>query len=608
MSQDSAPEAEVLVSEPRRAVIYLRVSTTGQADTDYSAEGFSIPAQREACLRAAERLEASVVDEYVDRGESARSAARPALQRLLKRLSQDQDVDFVIVHKVDRLARSREDDVAIALAIRKSGAQLVSATENIDETPSGKLLHGIMATIAEFYSANLAAEAKKGMLQKVKLGGTPSIAPIGYLNVSERIDGKEVRTVIVDPERSPNVKWAFEAFATGDFTIRQLTEALEARGLRTRATKKMPSKPLSLSRVHKMLRHPYYVGLVPFDGALYEGRHQPLVSAELFQQVQDVLDGHRRRGERPHRRTHYLKGSLFCGLCRRMLSIGYSRGRGGVYPYFFCLGRHRDKRCRLPYLSFDAIEEMMEDYWREVRIAPEQLDQVRSDVKAHIARTTSQHEAERERQLDRLRQLQAQSKKLLQAHYADAIPLDLLREEQARIIREQAEAETVLESLATEQAALQAALQEALGFLDSASALYLGGTHAVRRELNQALFHKLWVVPDGIAGADLASPFAELLTDDLSERLEREGQLATEGRQAEIVSSGPAGRSGWRPPRAWRLERPRGLLPAETENTAPEAEPGSNVTVLVGKAGFEPATSASRTLRANQAAPLPVGG
>ena len=121
---------------------------------------------------------------------------------------------------VDRLARSREDDVAIALAIKRSGAQLVSATENIDDTPSGKRLHGIMATIAEFYSANLSAEASKGLQQKAKLGGTVPLAPIGYLNVIERYEGaKEIRTVGIDPERAPHVRWAFETFATGDWTI-----------------------------------------------------------------------------------------------------------------------------------------------------------------------------------------------------------------------------------------------------------------------------------------------------------------------------------------------------------------------------------------------------
>ncbi len=199
MSEVSTPTSNGTLPT-KRAVVYLRVSTAAQADRDYNAEGFSIPAQREACLRTAEQLSATVVDEYVDRGESARSSARPALQAMLSRIRLAKDIDYVIVHKVDRLARSREDDVAIGLSLRQAGAALVSATENIDDTPSGKLMHGIMATIAEFYSANLANEARKGMRQKAKSGGTPGMAPFGYLNVRERTpEGRDVKTVAVDP-------------------------------------------------------------------------------------------------------------------------------------------------------------------------------------------------------------------------------------------------------------------------------------------------------------------------------------------------------------------------------------------------------------------------
>ncbi len=148
------------------AISYLRVSTSAQAETDFSDEGFSIPAQREANERTADRLNAVIVAEFLDRGESAKTADRPELQAMLRFLREQGGISYVIIHKVDRLARSREDDVTINLAIRKAGAQLVSSTENIDETPSGKLLHGIMATIAEFYSQNLAQEAKKGTESK----------------------------------------------------------------------------------------------------------------------------------------------------------------------------------------------------------------------------------------------------------------------------------------------------------------------------------------------------------------------------------------------------------------------------------------------------------
>src|SRR5690349_4418127 len=123
-------ETKEAASGVGRAVIYLRVSSAQQADRDYDPEGFSIPAQREACKRKTETLGAIVVEEFVDRGESAKTANRPGLQALLARLEQG-DITHVICHKVDRLARNRADDVAIVMKIRSHGAQVVSATENI---------------------------------------------------------------------------------------------------------------------------------------------------------------------------------------------------------------------------------------------------------------------------------------------------------------------------------------------------------------------------------------------------------------------------------------------------------------------------------------------
>jgi hypothetical protein len=107
----------------KRAVIYLRVSTAEQAHGDGASEGYSIPAQRDACTRKAHDLGAQVVAEFVDRGESARSAARPGLQLMLGRLAEHKDVEYVIVHKVDRLARNRADDVQIQLGIEREGSR-----------------------------------------------------------------------------------------------------------------------------------------------------------------------------------------------------------------------------------------------------------------------------------------------------------------------------------------------------------------------------------------------------------------------------------------------------------------------------------------------------
>lgn len=250
----------------KRAAIYLRVSTVAQATRGREPEGYSIPAQREACQAKAAELDAEVVAEYVDRGESAKTADRPELKALLARLDAERDLDLVIVHKVDRLARNRYDDATITYALHEAGVALVSVTENIDSTPVGAFMHAIVAANAEFYSANLAAEAKKGLVQKAKTGGTPHRAPLGYLNVRKLIEGQEIRTVEIDPERAPHIRWAFAAYGSGAHTLDTLFAALTERGLRTRPTAKKPAKPLSLSQLATLLQNPYYVGTVRYAG------------------------------------------------------------------------------------------------------------------------------------------------------------------------------------------------------------------------------------------------------------------------------------------------------------------------------------------------------
>jgi site-specific DNA recombinase len=296
MSLETATPARagsVPAAAQKVAVSYARVSTREQAERDGDPDGYSLPAQLEANRKKAESKNAIVVREFVERGESAKFAdTRPELQNMLAYIN-EHPVDYVIVHKVDRLARNRLDDAQIHLLIKKAGAQLVSATENIDETPSGMLLHGIMSSIAEFYSRNLAHEVVKGMEQKAKTGGTPGKVPLGYRNVRVMNDeGREVRTVDVDPERAPLIAWAFVAYATGDWTLKQMAAELERRGLTTRTTPRSPAHPITYNGLHKILSTAYYKGEVTYRGVRYAGRHQPLIDEVTWTRVQDVLTSH----------------------------------------------------------------------------------------------------------------------------------------------------------------------------------------------------------------------------------------------------------------------------------------------------------------------------
>ena len=174
-----------------RAVIYLRVSSTGQVRTDYNPEGISIPAQREACLRKARDLGVTVIDEYVEPGRSGtKMTKREAFQQMLARVRSQGDVDVIIIYQLSRMARNRYDDAIVMADLRKRGVTLVSATEAIDDTPVGQLMHGILATFNEYQSRQSGADIAYKMGQKARNGGTLGRAKLGYLNHIDHSDGR----------------------------------------------------------------------------------------------------------------------------------------------------------------------------------------------------------------------------------------------------------------------------------------------------------------------------------------------------------------------------------------------------------------------------------
>ena len=567
------------------AVIYLRVSTKEQAERGGDGEGFSIPAQREACRRKAEALGAVVIEEFVDRGESARSSARPELQRMLGHLIEE-PATYVIVHKIDRLARNRADDVEINLVIQKAGATLVSCTENIDETPSGILLHGIMSSIAEFYSANLANEVKKGSLQKAKTGGTVGKAPTGYLNVREIENGREVRTVEIDPVRGPLMKYAFERYAKGDINLRDLLADLTERGLDTTPGPKTPSKPLRLSHFHRLLTHPYYKGLVCYKGITYPGNHEALVSEAIWEKVQETLQAKGRAGEKQRKHPHYLKGTVYCGDCGSRLLVSNNRGRRGkIYPYFICLGRQQKRTdCSQRAVLIETIEQQVEYHYETVQPTAELLDQLRDLILDEMLLQQTAAEQERHVQERRKTQLLDEQAKLLQAHYAEAVPLELMKKEQKRIESELAAIDERLRATSLHFEEVEANLNQALALAENWAAAYRDAGPTIRRQMNQAIFKKIYVDDEGGVTSEFSEPFELLLSSEVIEAARDHAQVLDADpeyieRELEALY------------REWSEERELVGAGVGNEQTPTLPRRGLKYDILVGAEGLEPPTS-----------------
>lgn len=482
----------------KRAVSYLRVSTREQAERGGREEGFSIPAQREANKKKATAMGAKVVKEFVERGASGTTTRRPALQEMLRYLDEEgEGIDYVIVHKLDRLARNRADDVALNQRFDAHGIRLVSTSENIDQTPGGILLHGIMSSIAEFYSRNLAGEVIKGMSQKAASGGVITRAPLGYLNTRRITNGREERTASLDEQRAPLIRYAFQAYSSGDWSLKTLTRELNERGLTTLATARTASAPVQVRTVHGILTNPFYTGVITYRGVTYPGQHTPLVDPGTFETVQTILHG-KLAGERVITHDHYLKSTLFCGQCGFRMIVQITTNRHGTtYPYYACLGRHSKRTtCTLRSIQIDHVEDLITDLYQRIALTAEFRDALEDLLRAGLKLLRKDTDAEREHLHQAKLSIQRRQRKLLEAHYNDAIGIDMLRTEQQQLTTELNATTRRLDALSADYTEADRLITQALDLAQHCAKLYRVAPEHVRRMLNQTLFERLDVIED----------------------------------------------------------------------------------------------------------------
>ena len=576
--------------------IYLRVSTKEQARTGGGAEGYSIPAQREACYAKAKQLGITIREEYVDAGESARSADRDELQRMLRDIKTVKP-DHVIVHKIDRLARNREDDIAINLMLRKHGARLVSCTENIDDTPSGRLLYGLMAEIAQFYSGNLAQEVLKGLVRKAQEGGTPFRAPLGYLNRRETRGSAEYSWVELDSERAEIIRWCFEQYATGEWSAIDLTLVAQAKGLTSRPTPSRPGKPVSLTTMYKILANPYYMGIISYQGIHYEGKHQPLIEPDVWLANQAILAAHNHTGEKDRTHNHYLRSTIYCSACGARLIFSRNRGKSGEhYDYFFCVKKKtKANNCSRRAMRLERIEDGIASFYRRFRVRPEYAEQIRTAVRDELAAQQAEASRGLERASSRKQRVQDEREKLLQAHYGGAIPQDLLASEMKRLTRELAAADTEIKAAQVSTADVEATLNQALIAASHCEQAYLIAPDHVKRQINQGFFEKLFIDEDGtVERAEMTEPFAALL--DAGHAI----QALASGTEASRTSPADVLRATFGETIA---------VTDRVQNNTPGARIASgrclNKDLLVELRGIEPLTFSMRTRRATNCATAP---
>jgi DNA invertase Pin-like site-specific DNA recombinase len=262
---------------------YVRVSDPRQG------KGVSLGEQEEA-IRAYASQKGFEISEWFRELETASAKGRRVFTRMLAKLERGA-ADGVIIHKIDRSARNLEDWTTIGRLVDR-GIDVQFAHDRIDlHTRGGRLSADIMAVVAADYIRNLREEVKKGFYGRLKQGIYPLPAPMGYINKGAGI-AKEI-----DPLTGSIIKEGFEHYARGGVSIRELRAAFEAKGLKSRKGKR-----ISTAGIAKMLRNPFYVGLIRIarTNETFEGAHAPLIARRTFDRVQSIIDGRTVTSKRRH--------------------------------------------------------------------------------------------------------------------------------------------------------------------------------------------------------------------------------------------------------------------------------------------------------------------
>ncbi len=334
---------------------------------------------------------------------------------------------------------------------------------------------------------------------------------MGYLNTRRRIDGREVRTVVVDPDRAPLVQWAFEAYATGEWTIRRITDELAARGFKVLPHRRKVPGPPHMSNVFHMLTNRYYIGKVIFKGVEYDGRHQPLIPESLFERVQEVLRMNA-NGEKQRTHRHYLKSTVWCGRCGSRLCVMQAKGQ---YLYFFCVGRQQRRTgCDLPYLPALDVEAAVERYYKIIRVPEALQETIRAGLRAELDEQRLRAAPEIAHARSRVTELEDERRRLARGVVTGSIPEDLAREEQERINRELSHAQRILATSEIVYAKIEDTLNRALALVGRCDEVYQLGGPQVRRMSNQFFFEQLLIDVEEevmVTGAVLREPWDIIL-------------------------------------------------------------------------------------------------
>lgn len=462
----------------KRADLYVRVSTDEQA-----ARGYSQRDQEERLRRYCDMHHIAVrkviYDDY-----SAKTFDRPGWSGLLEGYNRDKyNPDFVLFTKWDRFSRNTGDAYQMISTLRRRAVEPQAIEQPLDlSIPENKLMLAFYLASPEVENDRRALNTFMGMRKAKKEGRWMGCPPVGYINRTSETGKKHI---VIDPGRGELMKWAFHEIASGFLAADQVRKLLVIQGLKC-----------SGSTFYNAIRNPVYCGRIYIPAYMDEeayyvkGQHQPLISEELFDQVQDILNGYK-RAKRLH--TTYetaddfpLRGFLECPVCGRGITGSASKGKYAYYSYYHCRSR-----CRYRYRA-DYVNRLFELELR--KYVPHHAIAVLSKSiieEVYLQEVSNQKRVEKQihTEIDNLNLKIAKARNLLLSDNLDASDYKIIKHECEQQIRTlENKIQNSSNNLATNE--LKSITARAYNILTNIHLMYENGTSSEKRKIIGSIFTK----------------------------------------------------------------------------------------------------------------------
>lgn len=327
------------------AVVYARFSSHSQGEQ--SIEGQLAAAETYAAARGY-----TIIHEYIDRAMTGRNDNRDEFQKMLSDCAKGQ-FQIIIVWKVDRFGRNREEITFNKYRAKKHGVRVEYVAESVPDSPEGVILESVLEGMAEYYSLQLSQNIRRGVRENAKkcryAGGR---IPLGYkLNAD--------REFVVDPDTAPLVRRIFDMYAEGQ-TMPEIIAQLNREGLHTGQ-----GRPYTKNSLRTLLKNEKYIGIFDFNNGeiRVEDGVPAIVDKDTFYKAQKLLTLNQRAPAARWTKADYLlTGKLFCGSCGAPMTGECGTSRTGTrYEYYSCSNHKQRKGCKRKSIRQDWIEKYVLD-------------------------------------------------------------------------------------------------------------------------------------------------------------------------------------------------------------------------------------------------------